>query len=108
MAYQGSLQLEKYLDEVLPSAKLNIFNGLKKGDKVEIKYDFQNLDRAVADLKIRKGDWVPFVVTKVDSKKKIFLKPEGGRSTYEYFWSLEHKKFVMGGQVEPLHDIKKK
>ena len=53
MAYQGSLQLEKYLDEVLPSAKLNIFNRLKKGDKVEIKYDFQNLDRAVADLKIR-------------------------------------------------------
>ncbi len=108
MTYQGSLQLEKYLDEVLPSAKLNIFNRLKKGDKVEIKYDSQNQDRAVAALKIRKGDWVPFVVTKVDSKKKIFLKPEGGRSTYEYFWSLEYKKFVMGGQVEPLHDIKKK
>ena len=108
MAYQGSLQLEKYLDEVLPSAKLNIFNRLKKGDKVEIKYDFQNLDWAVADLKIRKGDWVPFVVTKVDSKKKIFLKPDGTSSRVEYFWSLEYKKFVIGGQVVPLHDIKKK
>ena len=107
MSYQGSLQLEKYLDEVLPSAKLNIFNGLKKGDKVEIKYDFQNLDRAVAALKIRKGDWVPFVVTKVDSKKKIFLKPDGTSSRVEYFWSLEYKKFMMGGYPTRLHDIKK-
>ena len=107
MTYQGSLQLEKYLDEALASAKLKIFNGLKKGDKVEMKYDAQNQDQAVSALKIRKGDWVPFVVTNVDSKKKIFLKPDGTSSRMEYFWSLEYKKFMMGGMATSLHDIKK-